>query len=345
MGNELVIQSLEDLLQFANDHGVVEIALRAQNKRFRAFQKIMIQNLQQTPAKKDFVEDIIHLLYQNNKLNEHHFEMLTQLTNIENFNLLLSGLNLCATCAGFAIMYKKLDDMNTRLSRQLKQLDKAVKKNQDLQYDYEFSKILSEHNNMLDCRRIGQPYSERQMRELLDAEYNLLRYLLKAFREGLTDNHSDLITAIFSLLDMFTITLLLFDEAYYYNHLDVLAGKDPWHGSHQKWMGIYHDVTTPFFVEKLQDFAFFELELSTEFVDYYYRSLIELVKDMLEDVEDNQKLLIAAASAEQFRYYKKLSDNAFAESIKTIIEKAGDGMSPEEIDSTYQSVMAHAAVA
>ena len=77
---------------------------------------------------------------------------------IQKLGLLLNGLNLCATCVGFAVMYAKLDSMSAEINQQIAEVEKTVKKIQDMQTGIEFKKILSDHTDMLDCRKKQQPY-------------------------------------------------------------------------------------------------------------------------------------------------------------------------------------------
>lgn len=51
MSNAIVINTLEELEAFLNEKGVMEIAVRNQNKRFKAFQKVMISNLRRRRKK------------------------------------------------------------------------------------------------------------------------------------------------------------------------------------------------------------------------------------------------------------------------------------------------------
>ena len=152
MSNTVVIETLEQLKAFLNEKGVMEIAVRNQNKRFKTFQKVMINNLPET-QEKELAQRVIHALNKNTLLNERNLNLLGNVAKLEKIGILLNGLNLCATCAGFAIMYAKLDAMSSEINQQLYQLQKTVKQTQDIQNDYEFNKVLAEHTDMLDSQR------------------------------------------------------------------------------------------------------------------------------------------------------------------------------------------------
>ena len=105
MANVINIQTLDELRRFLNDKGIMEIALRGKNKKFKTFQKIAQDQLQQNEvSEKD--QQAINILNRNNNLSEKSLKMLNGVSKLNKLNLVLSGLNLCATCVGFAIMYK-----------------------------------------------------------------------------------------------------------------------------------------------------------------------------------------------------------------------------------------------
>ena len=51
MSNTVVINTIEELKAFLNEKGVLEIALRNRNKKFKSFQKVLINNLSDTEEK------------------------------------------------------------------------------------------------------------------------------------------------------------------------------------------------------------------------------------------------------------------------------------------------------
>ena len=75
MSNTVVIETLEQLKAFLNEKGVMEIALRNQNKRFKTFQKVMINNLPETQGK-ELAQKVIHALNKNTLLNERNLNLL-----------------------------------------------------------------------------------------------------------------------------------------------------------------------------------------------------------------------------------------------------------------------------
>lgn len=344
MSNPIVINSLEQLAQFRNDKDIVEIAIRGANKRFKNFQKVLINNFPEA-QEKEMAQKVIKELNQHVNMNERNLNLLANVARVQKLGLLLNGLNLCATCVGFAIMYAKLDDMSAEINQQLSELQKTMKAAQDLHGEYEFNKVLSLHTDMLDCQRKKQPYSEEKMRELVDREYNVLMLLISSFQKDVSGDQGNLIFSIFSLLAMFTVSLRRFDEVYYFNNSQVLGNTDPWHLSHGKWMKAYDTLSSDWFVEKLQDYGTFETNLNTQGVDMYYISLMDQVDALREEVHDNQLLIVAIGDEELFRQYQELSEKEIADTIEKAFREAGEGMDEASVKQAYEAAMKQAAMA
>lgn len=303
----------------------------------------MINNLPET-QEKELAQKVIHAINKNTLLNERNLNLLGEVAKLEKVGILLNGLNLCATCAGFVIMYAKLDAMNSEINQQLCQLQKTVKQTQDIQNDYEFNKVLAEHANMLDSQRKQRPYSEEKMRELVDREYNVLMLLINSFQKDVSGDCNALIFLIFSMLAMFTVSLRSFDELYYFNNRQVLGEKNPWHQSRDKWMSVYDTLSSKRFIEKLQDYGTFKTKLTTLGVNIYYMSLLDQVADLRGEIEDNQALIIAIGDIELFRQFKELSAKEVADSIESAYKEAGSDLDEETDRTAYQNAMQQAAM-
>ena len=329
MGDTLIIDALEQLKPFLNDKKVLEIVVRGKHKRIAAFQKVMLNELPQV-KEKAVLENVVNLLNKNSLLNERNMNLIGQVMKSQKIGLLLNGLNLCATCAGFAILYEKLDRMSSKITQQINQLQNVVKQGHDVQAGYEFNQVLADYVDMLDCRRIKQPYSEAKMRELVDREYNVLMLLVKVFQNDIAADKKTTIFSIFSLLSMFTISLRYFDEIYYENHHEVLEGGNVWHTAHEKWSGIYTTLTSQWFVEKLQDYAMFETNLNVLGVDTYYISLLDQVVELKEEVEDNQELITLLGDMNLLHSLQDMAETDIKQTIMdAVTEVCGENPVPE----------------
>lgn len=292
MSNTIIVDALAQLAPYLNDKNVLELVVRGKNQRISAFQKVALNDLQQGEGKA-LMEKVIHGLNQNAGQSERTTALLRGVVQSQKLGLVLNGLNLCATCVGFAIMYEKLDKMGTEITQQIGKLQNIIKQGTDIQTGYEFNKVLADHTDMLDCRKKQQPYNEQQLRKLVDREYNVLMLLIEVLRHDVADNRKVIIETAISLLSMMTVSLCYFDEIYYFNNREVLAEKDPWHSSHEKWMGAYSRMREDWFVELLQDYGSFETSLNTLGVDVYYTAILDQVAEAKLKVEDNQMLIIA----------------------------------------------------
>ena len=154
-----------------------------------------------------------------------------------------------------------------------------------------------------------------------------------------------MIFTIFSLLSMFTVSLRSFDEIYYFNNHEKLGDKDVWHMSHDAWMNIYDTLSSPWFAEKLQDYGAFNTKLRPAGVDVYYKNLLNQVKDLREEIEDNQTLLVAMKDMEIFQKYKTMSTKEVEDAIKEAYEEAGVGMDASEVTEAYENTMKMMAMA
>lgn len=316
MDSAIIIDLLEQLAKFQNKDGIIEIAIRGENKKFTAFQKIILGNVTQEKGK-ETIKQAISLINKNNELAEKSLSLLSNVANLQSLSLILGGANLCATCAGFAIMYAKLDKM----SGQINQLMNVVKQGNEVQADYEFKKIISEHANMLDCRKTQKYYTEEQMRKLVDDEYNVLNMLLDVFIKDLATDQDSMILSIFSLASMLAISLRYFDELYYFNNKEVIGDGDVWHSSHSNWVAVFDRLSSSEVMERIQDHGFIDMELSTYKNDIYCTSLYDQVQSLKEDVEDNQALILALDDAQILADFNKAVNDDVADNIKKAFEQ------------------------
>ena len=318
MADVMFIRTLEELKQFLNEKGVLEIAVRNKNKRFRIFQKIALDQLQGNQAVEK-VNNVAALLNKNNAANNNGVKMLNGIAKLNQMNLVLSALNLCATCVGFAIMYAKLD----RMSSQIAEVVAVYKKGETIHTDYEFKKILSEHSNMLDCRRKQHYYTEEQMRELVDGEFNVLGLLIDVFLAEISTNREDLLFSILALAQMLSVSIQYFDEVYYYKNKDFIGDGDPWHMSHDNWVAVFDRLTSPEFMKYIQDCGIFEMGLNTVENDCFTVSFSDQIKSLKKDIEDNQAMIRAIDDKELFESVVNRCNEEIRDEIEAALKEAG----------------------
>lgn len=319
MADAKMIQTLEELRKFQNEKGIIEIALRGKNKKFRAFQKIALDQLQQNEVSEK-LKQAISIINKTNHISEKSLKALESIANLSKLNIVLSGLNLCATCAGFAIMYQKLEKMSGEITGAIIE---ELRKGEAIHTSFEFNKVLSEHSNMLDCRKKQNYYTEDQMRELVDAEFNVLALLMDTFKEKTSANREELLFSILSLAQMLSVSLRYFDETYFFKYKETIRDGNRWHISHDKWVTVFDKLTSTEFIEKIQDYGIFEKRLNTVENDIFYISFYDQIKSLKQDIEDNQALIEAIDDEELFSVVMKKTSEDVRSEIEAALNKAG----------------------
>lgn len=358
MSSILTIPFVEELIPYLNNDGIMEIALRTADKKFKAFQKVAFSNAPQNESKeiiqnaigmmnknhgetKSLIQNAISLTNRNIGIAEKSLEMMSNVAKLQQLSLILGGANLCATCVGFAIMYAKLDKM----SGQINKLMSVVKQGNEVQADYEFKKIISEHSNMLDCRKTQKYYTEEQMRKLVDDEYNVLNMLLDMFMKDLETDQDNLIFSIYSLASMLAVSLRYFDELYYFNNKEAIGDGDVWHSSHDNWMSVFDKLASDEVLKRIQDHGIFDLNLSTTENDLYYISLFDQVMSLKEDIEDNQTLIKSLDDEELLSNFTKYVDAEVEETIWNAFEETEGCAGNEEVNKVFHDAMKQVALA
>lgn len=332
----IVVETLEQLKPFLNDDGVLEVIRRDNGKKIREIPKIVLNRVKNSEDS-DLADKVSRVLANETKGGKKAVNSLN-LAKLNNLNLIMNGINLCATCVGFVIMFDKLDKMSGQINKKLN----AIKGELELQTQFELSKTLSKHMDMLDSRRRKQFYSEKEMRELVDEEYNVLVLLIKGLQNDPVGDVDSLILSIYSMASMLATSIRYFDELYYFNNTETIEDGNPWHSAHSRWMGVFEMLLSPEFVEIIQDHGFFNLNMSTIENDAYYLSLCEQVKEIKESVEDNQYLIKRLGSKEMLDAFFEYNRQTSREKVEKTFEEAGISLSDsavsEALDEAFKQV-------
>ena len=334
MAKEIVVNTSKEILKYFDQNNGLEIVQRNAKKKYKEFIRITLKNNTKEETK-DTVSKVIEQLTKNKNLLDSNIFKINNIAKLQNLTAIMSSLNLCATCIGFAIMYAKLE----KLSGQINQLMNVVKQEHEIQTDFEFKKVIAEYRNMLDCRKTRKYYTEEQMRKLVDDEYNVLCMLIEVFTKDLSTEPEGLIFSIYSLASMLSVSLRYFDELYYFNNKEAIADGDVWHSSHSNWMSAFDKLTSPEFIKKIQDHGIFDLNLSTEETDIYYISLYDQAKSMVEDVSDNQKLIQLLDNQEVLTEVQASINQSLVDEIEKTIKEVPEASEQEEFVETYQETM------
>lgn len=318
MSNIELITKLVDFKQFTNSDEITGIITRITNKQFESIQKAILEEINQEQGQiPEILKNLFQMISKNNNTNMGNIVQLSNLKNIDELEMILNGLNLCATVAGFAIMYDKLNKMSSQINKVLS----TIKQVQETQGHYEFKKILSIHCDMLDHRKTKKYYTEEQMRELVDGEYNVLSMLIEVFEKGNFEDVETLLYSIISLSAMLAVSLKHFDEIYYFNNKDNIQSGEIWHTSHSCWLNIYDELTSEKMVEALQDYAIFNKNFNTQKMDLFCINVLQTIKDAKKEIEDNQSLLIEFENEKKFNEFKNYTNTQIKEKIEKSIQE------------------------
>lgn len=324
----ITISTIEDLYQFLNDDGILEIVTRHKNKKFKEFYKIAIDKAKQPETQKKLQETIEYLSEKNELLTKTSnaigkcSDIFAAANNLNRLTLVFNGMNLCASCVGFAIMYEKLDELNVQITAQINRIIEHQKEIGAIQTNYKYKQVLSEHSNMLDCRKKQNNYSEDKMRELVSAEYDLLDMLTEVYLKDVT-NDQDLLFTILSLAAMLAVSVKYFDEVYYFKNKAAIGNGDVWHLDHEKWVSAFDKLEAPEFVEKIQDYGLLDLGLNTTETDSLYLNFCGQIKGLKQEIRDNQTLIQAIDDAELFGALHEKINDEIRDEIRAAMQTVG----------------------
>lgn len=305
MNNISFAERLSDLYPFANDKGIIEIVTRQANQRYKLFQKVAMTDSPVAEIKQ-CMESVMQSLSQS---SQNTSQILSNLVSLQNVNLLLNGLNLCATCAGFQIMNKRLNEMSAQISG----IDENIKLIHDLDIQEKFDNLLGRYQNMLDKRTKHSSCSLDYIHALINDEYTFLGKLIRTLKNlQLTTRKDDILVFTVSLASMLAASVQYYDELYYFEHHD-------WHLSHSTWEEPYRELTSNRFAQRLQDYGILEKGWHTVEVDVFYTTLIEQVSDMFQAVKDNQALIEASKDHEQYKLLHNVPSRLISERIELTI--------------------------
>lgn len=333
-----VIRTIEELRKFLNDKNFMEIVVRQKNKRFKKFYKVALDKIFKEAEQQVAAKEVLKAVQKNSKLLNQNLKMVKNLSKIQNIALILDGVNLVSTWATFAILYEKLNSMEEETVGAIEKVQHTLNKGTELHIKAEYNKVISDYQDMLDCRKKQKPYSEEQMRKLVDSLYVVLDMMIDSLKSDLIDNKDNMILTVFMMLSMYTASLRFFDEQYYFNYKDILSGDEVWHTSHNKWMSLYDTLTQSWFVELLQDHGIFDLSLNTDEMDTYYNEFLEQVQDQKQEVIDNQEIILTLQDTSLLNVFHEKTNEEIHNELEKEISEMFNGIEGEDASKLYDSL-------
>ena len=333
-----VIRTIKELRKFLNDKNFMEIVVRQKNKRFKKFYKVALDNIFKEAEQQVAAKEVLKAIQKNSNLLNKNMKMMKNISKIQNIALILDGVNLVSTWATFAILYEKLNSMEEKIVGAIEKVQQSLNKGTELHIKAEYNKVISDYQDMLDCRKKQKPYSEEQMRKLVDSLYVVLDMMIDSLKSDLIDNKDNMILTVFMMLSMYTASLRFFDEQYYFNYKDILSGDEVWHTSHNKWMSLYDTLTQSWFIELLQDHGIFDLGLNMDEMDTYYNEFLEQVQDQKQEVIDNQEIILTLQDTSLLNVFHEKTSEEIQNELEKEISEMFNGIEGEDASKLYDSL-------
>ena len=316
MSRDFVAKALEELKQFENKEGIIEIVTRRKDGTQREYIHLAISKVKSEEAKEALKE-----VAQQNNLASPNINKLEDLSKLSNAigiaTLVLEVVNLCATVAGFVIINKKMNDVMS----QLEQLGHTLKDIHDVDVESLYDEVLLKHNDMLDRIKNGKEFTTDQYMNLVDKEYTLLKVLYKCFMKGLTTDATNVLYLINCLSSMLASTIMYFDESYFFENVRVASDGKPWHANHDIWTSIFDDLKSKEYQGRLQDYMFIERQFNQYETDLFIAVNMDSYSRIKKYISDKQELLM------------KIGDRGVYDKIQQLITEEARSELKEKIEN------------
>lgn len=320
MPDMLHIEPVEELKPLLNDRGFMEIIVRDRNKRYRTFAKVAMDKVKKAEAQKG-LNKAISLLKNNANVGEKLISEIDSIAKLSSLNLMMSGINLCSSYVGFAMMSKKLNG----IGEQLKAIESMLKKNETIKTNYDFDIIRQSHLEMLDCIKRQSEYPLEKMHDLLKNEFAMLKRLQSMFGASITSDPEALLVCLLLLASMFSVTLKYYDEAYYFTYRDTINNSDEkWHLQHDEWLSIFDALSSREFIEKIQDYGFFEIGLNTTENTAFYIGYFDQVQTLKQEIVDNQTIIVKTDDHEGLKEFAAYNSKVVRNKLENALQEAGE---------------------
>lgn len=312
-----------------NKEGVMEALTRGKNKQYDTFFKLQLSSTKSETARQ--LEQIAASFSSHQAQN---LQLLNSISKLSQFTMILSGLNLFATAAGFKLMNDKLKIMNSKIEEVIKRQKDAV----EIDANFRIGNVIERHGIMLDHRRTQKYFSEDQMEDLVANEYVALNNIKKIFDLEAADNKNEVVFYMLSLAQMLAASLKYYDELYYFGNKEKLYNDDVWHSRHDQWTAALDSMIDTDCIEKIQDHGYFDLKLNTVENDCYYKSFRNKIIGLKQEIEDNQVLLTALGDSELFASVRSSLGAGTRADLEEALENGG--IDPKECERSIRAAIA-----
>ena len=297
------------LKQYSNKEGFVEIYTRCKNGRFKECIKLAVNKA----SKSETAKETMSQLLKSSKVIE---QTLGNVNVLSHINVIMSGINLAVTAAGFIIMYAELKKISGKIDEVLS----AVKKEGEKEDKDKFSEVLNEYERMIDHKKVHTEYTEDEYVVLIGKISNCINRLLYSLNQDIAYNKYEVVYSIYTLTIMMSVCICDFDEKYYYAHKDTfIDGQITWYTSHERWMEIFKELESKEFKDHCIDVCFLDKGLHQIETDIAVDSIISGIKEAKDAIEIEQKLLQMTSMYEEYKTIQDAINKQVSEELDEVI--------------------------
>lgn len=313
-----VIKNFADIQKLPNRDKVIEVVERHKNGRIKAILKYIVQN---DDSSEELKKKSLELLKKTDKIFaqvEKNGAQLSKIANLNTLNVILNGMNLCATAAGFVIMNEKLNKISDKIDGIIEHQNKQA----DKESNYKFKNVVLEYKKMLDHKKTKKEISEDEYVDLLNEECAVFEYLYKGFIDDTANDLVTLLYAITTLASMITCNMASLDEIYYFNNKNKITEGSVWHEGHSDWESIYSMLLSDEFASKLQDYCFLYKNLDQYSTDLFLEAMNDHTRKMKQAVEDRKLIILLHENIEDYNNTCNSINEEAEKEVQSVLNKA-----------------------
>ena len=302
-----VIKDFSDIQKLPNRDKVIEVVERQKNGRIKAILKYMVQD---NDGSEELKKKALELLNKTDRIFaqvEKNGAQLSKIANLNTLNVILNGMNLCATAAGFVIMNEKLNKISDKIDDIIENQNKQA----DKESNYKFKNVVLEYKKLLDHKKTKKNISEDEYVDLLNEECAVFEYLYKGFMDDTANDIVTLLYAMTTLASMITCNMASLDEVYYFNNRNSITEGSIWHEGHSDWESIYSMLLSDEFASKLQDYCFLYKNMDQYTTDLFLEAMNDHTRKMKQAVEDRKMIILLHDNIEDYNNtYNSINEEA-----------------------------------
>ena len=177
-------------------------------------------------------------------------------------NVGLAAANLCMTAAAFALISEKINQISAEMKDIKKELN-GIAENQEIAWIEKYEDVISDYSHMLDRKKIKDEFTSEEYYELAKKMNLTMQSLIQVFMRDACTDPAEILNALYALMPMLANLLCEYDRKYYFSNKDQITSGSRFHNEHPKWMQTLNTMYSQDFLDKLQDYLFINLNMSS----------------------------------------------------------------------------------